>query len=514
VARPSASGIDADNPGTDGLSAVTRAASRPTLADLAGLVGGRVEGDPEVRIERVTHDSRRVLPGDLFATIPGFEVDGRAFVADAVERGAKAVLAPAPGPWAVPALIVEDVRAALGPIAHRLEGDVTERLPVVGVTGTNGKTTTTFLAAAVLARAYGEVAVLGTLGVLRGERVTKTGFTTPEAPDLARVLRELEEDGAGAVCMEVSSHAIELGRIRGMRFRAGAFTNLSEEHLDFHGTMERYGEIKLDFFRLLAEQGAFAAVNLDDVWGGRFVQAGPHGTWTYSLADPAADVVAERMEAAPGATRMVVRTPAGRFETRLALAGRFNAANALAAAALGVGLGVEPAEVGEALGEVRRVPGRYEVIEGGAVTAVVDYAHTPLAFERLLRAVRESGARRIFCVFGCGGERDRGKRPRMAHLAGSLADVVYVTIDNPRREPIERIMEDTLPGFAGTTARWERIDDRETAIRRAVAEAEPGDVVCLLGKGDEGYQWIGTTKHPFSDREIAERALAAREATS
>ncbi|MGH7543926.1 MAG: Mur ligase family protein, partial [Gemmatimonadota bacterium] len=238
----------------------------PTLADLARLVGGRVEGDPETRIEGIAHDSRRVEPGDLFAAVPGFERDGRSFVADAVERGARAVLVSAPGPWAVPALIVEDVRAALGPIAHRIEGDVTGRLAVVGVTGTNGKTTTSFLTAAVLAREYGDVAVLGTLGVRRGERVTQTGFTTPEAPDLARVFHELDEEGVGAVCMEVSSHAIELGRIRGIHFRAGAFTNLSEEHLDFHGTMERYGEVKLSFFRLLAEQDAFAAVNLDDVW--------------------------------------------------------------------------------------------------------------------------------------------------------------------------------------------------------------------------------------------------------
>jgi len=493
---------------------VTPSVPRPTLGDLARLVGGRIEGDPEIRIEGVALDSRRVEPGDLFAAVPGFEVDGRSFVSDAVTRGARAVLASAAGTWAVPTLIVGDVRAALGPIAHRIEGDVTGRLAVVGVTGTNGKTTTSFLTAAVLARGYGEVAVLGTLGVRRGERVTQTGFTTPEAPDLARVFRELDEDGVGAVSMEVSSHAIELGRIRGIRFRAGAFTNLSEEHLDFHGTMERYGEVKLSFFRMLAEQGAFAAVNVDDAWGGRFLEAGPAGAWTYSLEDPAADVHAERMEAAPDGTRLVVRTPAGRFETRLALAGRFNAANALAAGALGAGLGIEPAEIGEALGEVRRVPGRYEVIKGGGVTAIVDYAHTPFAFERLLRAVRESGARRIFSVFGCGGERDRGKRPRMARAAGSLSDVVYVTVDNPRRESIERIMKDTLPGFAGTSARWERIDDRETAIRRAVAEAEPGDVVCLLGKGDEGYQLIGTTRHPFSDREIAESALAARDASS
>jgi UDP-N-acetylmuramoyl-L-alanyl-D-glutamate--2,6-diaminopimelate ligase len=206
----------------------------------------------------------------------------------------------------------------------------------------------------------------------------------------------------------------------------------------------------------------------------------------------------------------VVRTPAGRFETRLALPGRFNAANALAAAAVGVGLGAAPAVVGEALSTVERVPGRFEVYRNAEATVIVDYAHTPLAFERILTAVRQSGAKRVFCVFGCGGERDRTKRPEMARIAGALADVVYVTVDNPRREPIEQIMEDALAGFAGTRARWERIDDRAAAIRRAVAEADPGDVVCLLGKGDEEYQLIGTTKHPFSDRAEAQAALAAR----
>jgi UDP-N-acetylmuramoyl-L-alanyl-D-glutamate--2,6-diaminopimelate ligase len=406
---------------------------------------------------------------------------------------------------------VADVRAAIGPITHRVHGDVTRRLDVVGVTGTNGKTTTSFLIAAVLQRRYGDTAVVGTLGVRRGERVVSTGLTTPEAPDLARVLRDLEKEGVKAVSMEVSSHAIELGRIGGIHFRAGVFTNLSEEHLDFHETMERYGEAKLSFFRMLAGQRAFAAVNRDDPWAERFLEAGPRGAWSYSLRDPVADVYAERIDVAPDGTRLIVRTPAGRFETRLALAGRFNVANALAAAAIGGGLGVRPAEMGEALARVRRVPGRYEVFHGAGVTAIVDYAHTPLAFERILKAVRDSGARRIFCVFGCGGERDRGKRPEMARIAGRLADVVYVTVDNPRREPIERIMADTLPGFAGTAARWERLDDREKAIERAISEAEPGDVVCLLGKGDENYQWVGTSKHPFSDRAIATRALAARE---
>ncbi len=219
---------------------------------------------------------------------------------------------------------------------------------------------------------------------------------------------------------------------------------------------------------------------------------------------------AERLEVEPGWTDLTVATPAGRFETRLAMAGRFNAANALAAATMGVALGIDPDAVGAALASVDRVPGRYEVYREGGVTAVVDYAHTPVAFERILRTVRDSGARRVFAIFGCGGDRDRSKRPEMARIAGALADVAYVTVDNPRREPIERIMDDTLAGFEEGAARWARVDDRAAAVRRAIDEAEVGDVVCLLGKGDEGYQLIGQTKYPYSDRDTARAALAAR----
>ncbi len=482
----------------------------PTLADLAARVSGRVVGDPAVRVRGVTHDSRRVEPGELFAAVSGFERDGHDYVGAAASAGAAAVLVGREGPWPVPAIVVDDVRAAMGPVSHAVWGDPTRDLVVAGVTGTNGKTTTSFLVAAVLGALHGETAILGTLGLRRGEGAVTTGFTTPEATDLARVFAELRADGVKAVSMEVSSHALELGRVEGTRFAGGAFTNLSGEHLDFHKTLEAYGEAKLRFFRMLAEADAFAAVNADDPWGERFRAAGPAGTWRYSLEDEAAEVFAERYQPAPDATRLVVRTPAGRFETRLALPGRFNAANALAAAAVGVGLGAAPSVVGEALGGVERVPGRFEVYRGGGLTVIVDYAHTPLAFDRVLTAIRHSGAKRVFSIFGCGGERDRTKRPEMARIAGELSDAVYVTVDNPRRESIEQIMEDTLAGFAGTLARWERIDDRATAIRRAVTEAEPGDVVCLLGKGDEEYQLIGTTKHPFSDREEARAALAAR----
>jgi UDP-N-acetylmuramoyl-L-alanyl-D-glutamate--2,6-diaminopimelate ligase len=483
----------------------------PTLAALAAIAGGRVVGDASVTVTGVTHDSRRVRPGMLFAAVSGFERDGHAFVPEAAAAGAAAVLVERDGSWPVPAIVVPDVRAALGPVSHAVYGDPSRELVVAGVTGTNGKTTTSFLVAAVLGARHGDAAILGTLGLRRGGRAAATGFTTPEAPDLARVMAELAQDGVRAVSMEVSSHALELGRVRGVRFAAGAFTNLSAEHLDFHKTLEAYGEAKLAFFRMLAEQGAFAVVNGDDAWGERFRAAGPAGTWRFSLEDDSAEVFSERYQPAPDGTRLVVRTPAGRFETRLALPGRFNAANALAAAAVGVGLGISPALVGEALATVERVPGRYEVYRGGGVTVVVDYAHTPLAFERILHAVRQSGAKRVSCIFGCGGERDRTKRPEMARVAATLADAVTLTVDNPRREPIEQIMEDTIAGFAGTRARWERMDDRAAAIRQAVALAEPGDVVVLLGKGDEEYQLIGTQKHPFSDRAEAQAALARRE---
>lgn len=486
-----------------------------TLGELAERVGGRLHGDPSTRVTGVTHDSRRVRPGDLFVAIPGFERDGHAFVQEAATAGAVAVMVERQGSWPVPSIEVADVRRAAGPVAHAVWGEPSRRLVVAGITGTNGKTTTSFLTAAVLEAGCGETAILGTLGLRRGERKIETGFTTPEASDLARELAALADDGVRAVSMEVSSHALDLGRVEGMEFDAGAFTNLSPEHLDYHDTLEEYGEVKLGFFRRLAEQDAMAAVNADDPWGERFAAAGPERTLRYSLTDPAADVFAESYAGDPSGTTLGVRVPAGRFDARLRLAGRFNAANALAAAAVGAGLEIAPERIGAALESVDRVPGRYEVYRGGGVTVVLDYAHTPLAFERILRTVRDTGAMRLFCVFGSGGERDRSKRPQMARIAGEVADVVYVTIDNPRREPLEQIMDDTLAGLEGSAARWERIDDRATAIRRAIVEeARPGDVVCLLGKGDEGYQLIGTTRHPHSDRDVALKALAERERTA
>ncbi len=488
---------------------MTVAVEAPRLSALAERVDGRVVGDDDPRVTGVSHDSRRVRPGDLFAAITGFEADGHRFVPAAVEAGAVAGLVDHEGAWPMPVIVVDDVRRAIGPVAHAVAGDPTTRMRVIGITGTNGKTTTTFMTAAVLGG--DEVATLGTLGARRGERVFKTGFTTPEAPDLARLFADLEREGVRSVVMEVSSHAIALERIGGIHFTAGGFTNLSPDHLDFHPTMEAYGEAKLDFFRLLREQHGFGVVNADDVWGDRFRAAGPDETWRFSESNPEAEVYAERMDVERDGTTMDVRTPRGRFTTRLSMAGRFNAANALAATALGVGLGAEPKAVGRALAGVDHVPGRYEVYRGVDITAVVDYAHTPEAIERVLLAVRGTRARRILCVFGCGGERDRTKRPEMARVAGTLAEVAILTTDNPRREPIDQIVADAIVGFDDTPARWERIDDRAAAIEYAIDEAEPGDVVCVLGKGDEEHILIGNQRIPFRDRDVVQRALAARD---
>ena len=489
---------------------VTIEASR--LSALAKRVDGRVVGGTDSCVTGVSHDSRRVRPGDLFAAIAGFETDGHRFIHSAAEAGATAALVEREGPWPVPVIVVDDVRRAIGPVAHAIAGDPTTRMRVIGITGTNGKTTTTFMTAAVLGD--DDAATLGTLGVRRRGRVIKTGLTTPEAPELARLFADLKQEGVTSVVMEVSSHAIALGRIGGIHFAAGAFTNLSPDHLDFHPTMEEYGEAKLDFFRLLREQHGFGAVNADDAWGERFRVAGPAGTWRFSARDSAAEVYAERVDVERDGTTMDVRTPRGRFTTRLSMAGRFNAANALAAAALGVGLGAEPEAAGRALAAVDHVPGRYEVYRGTDITVIVDYAHTPQAMERILLAVRDTGARRILCVFGCGGERDRTKRPKMAGVAGTLADIAILTTDNPRREPIDQIVSDTVAGFDDTAARWERIDDRAAAIEYAVGEAESGDVVCVLGKGDEEHILIGTQRIPFRDRDVVQRALAARDGSA
>ncbi|MFN2431912.1 MAG: UDP-N-acetylmuramoyl-L-alanyl-D-glutamate--2,6-diaminopimelate ligase [Gemmatimonadota bacterium] len=482
------------------------------LAEIARLARGTVHGPDATLVRGLTHDSREVEPGMLFCALPGLERDGAEFVPQAVGRGAAAVLARSAPSAAVPWVQVDEPRRVLGLLAQQLYGRPSERLAVVGITGTNGKTTTSFLAAAVLEAGLGSAAALGTLGLRRGDRQAPTAFTTPEAPQLARLMRELADEGVRALAMEVSSHALAQDRVRAVRFAAGVFTNLTHEHLDYHGTLEAYREAKLLLFDQLRESDGWGIVNLDDPAAEAFRARAPRRLLTYARERAGADVVAERVELAPEGSRVRVAARGERLDVQLALGGAFNVSNALAALAAGLALDVPPRLAAEALASVKRVPGRFELCRGAGRAVLIDYAHTPDAFERVLVTARQLTGGALTLVFGCGGERDREKRPLMGEIAGRLADRVYVTLDNPRREPLDRIMADVESGLRGGRAEWVRHDDRAGAIRRALGGSLPGDLVVLLGKGDERYQDVAGVKHPHSDRDVARAELAALEA--
>jgi UDP-N-acetylmuramoyl-L-alanyl-D-glutamate--2,6-diaminopimelate ligase len=482
------------------------------LSEVARLTGGLLHAAPEIRVRGLTHDSRRVRPGMLFCALPGLERDGAAFVTDALARGAAAVLAerePAPAaPW----VQVAEARRALGPLAQRFYGDPSREVSVVGITGTNGKTTTSFLTAAVLEEALGSGAALGTLGLRRGNRTVATGFTTPEAPELAALLYSLAVEGVRGLAMEVSSHALAQHRVDGLSFHTGVFTNLTHEHLDYHRTLDGYREAKLRLFDILREQDAWGVVNLDDASAEAFLARAPRRLLTYSQERPGADVRAEEVVLEGPESRVRTRVRGELLEVRVPLGGRFNVSNALAALSVGVALDLAPRRAAAALASVQRVPGRFEVYTGGGRTVLIDYAHTPDAFERVLSAARLLAPGELVLIFGCGGERDREKRPLMGEIAGRLADRVFLTMDNPRRELVEQIATEVAVGLARGRAAWLRLDDRADAIRRALSESKRGDLLVLLGKGDESYQEVNGVKLPHSDRDLARHELAALEA--
>ncbi len=490
------------------------------LVDLAAALPGaeRVSGadasnpgeNPNPDVLRIESDSRRVRAGDLFVAIRGEKFDGLAHSADAVARGAVAVVSDRPAPAGVtaPWVRVREPRRAMGLLAARLAGDPAERLVMAGVTGTNGKTTTTTLLEAILKRRYGQAGFLGTVGYRTPRRGVPADRTTPESTVIQQLLGEMVRDGARAAAMEVSSHALMMERVAGCRFDVAVFTNLTRDHLDFHGDMESYYAAKRLLFSL-RKPGAAGVVNADDPYGRRLLaeEAAPMVGFSPSGA-PDAAVRAENAECGLSGTRLDVVHSGGRFPVRSPLAGRFNVANLLAAAAAGLALGIEPADVAAGAASVGNVPGRFERVEAGQpYPIVVDYAHTPDALERLLAAVRELSDRRIVLVFGCGGDRDRGKRAPMGEIAGRMADVAIATSDNPRSERPEAILEDVAAGLRNAgAARSLLIPDRREAIRRAIALAKesPGEsVVVIAGKGHETVQVIGAEEIPFDDRRIA-----------
>jgi UDP-N-acetylmuramoyl-L-alanyl-D-glutamate--2,6-diaminopimelate ligase len=506
----------------------SRGPHAPPLSALTQGFPHRLAGAPgDPAVAALTLDSRRVAPGTLFAALPGLKADGRAFVAEAVRRGAVAVLGPAPAPADCPVPYVEtaDPRRATALVAAELAGRPHEKLVLCGVTGTSGKTTTSVLLDAVLGVAHARRGLFGTI-VYRGKggaaAETSAAHTTPEATDLCPMLADLVADGGTAAAMEVSSHALAQDRVAGLRYDVAVFTNLSRDHLDYHRGFEDYFAAKAKLFDLL-KPGGKAAINADDVYGRRLLER-----------LPAASVVAFTLEgrsfcrlkvypetSAEGVTLRCHDLATGsRFLVRSPLLGRPNAENLAAATAAGLALGYAPEAVAAALGGVAAVPGRLERVPNArGVTVLVDYAHKPAALEGVLRATREltvSGGR-LRVVFGCGGDRDRGKRPEMGDVAARLADDVVVTSDNPRSEDPATIVAEIRVGVEAAKKSGARADvayvlDRRAAIAAALGRAARGDVVVVAGKGHETYQLVGGATLPFDDRAEARAWFAAQDA--
>jgi UDP-N-acetylmuramoyl-L-alanyl-D-glutamate--2,6-diaminopimelate ligase len=486
---------------------------------IEGVQHRLLRGTGEEEVRALEHDSRRVTPGACFVCLPGSRFDGHAFAAEAAARGAAAVVLERevplpPGPAVVQ---VKETRVALAAFARAFYGEPARRLTVLGVTGTNGKTTTTYLLEAILAGAGKTVGVIGTIDYRCGTLKVPAERTTPEAPDLQALLRRMAELGATHVAMEVSSHSLALHRVDGVEFDVAVFTNLTQDHLDFHGSFEAYLEAKSRLFRGLgvgaAKTGPKTAVlNADDPQIERLRAETSVPVVTFGLESPA-DLTAEDVTLLSTGLRATLCTPWGRIPVRSGLLGGHNVANILGAAGAALAVGVPPAAVSTALAGLRGVPGRLEQIEGGQpFTVAVDYAHTPDALGRVLRAARALTAGRLLCLFGCGGDRDRGKRPLMGEAAGRLADVVILTSDNPRSEDPEAILDAIEAGVrkvSGGLGRTARIVNRAEAIAAGLAQARPGDFVLIAGKGHETYQIFGDRTIPFDDREVARRALSA-----
>ncbi len=468
-----------------------------------------------LRVAGLQYDSRKLDRDEVFFAFPGERVDGHDFIPQALERGAAAIVSERPAQTAARAswVQVSHGREALATAALNFYAWPDRRLSLTGVTGTNGKTTTVYLVDAVLRAAGFTTARLGTIEQTIAGESRATLNTTPESLDLVRLFVELERKGGTHATFEVSSHALKLRRVHGMAFHTVVFTNLTQDHLDFHGTLENYAAAKR---RLIEGAGGpaprFAVINTGDPWGKKWEKLSGTETLSYGFHSAAA-IRATELECDFEGVRFVAATPAGQFPVRSALLGRYNALNMLAA--VGVGLSYElPRDViAGGIGACRAVPGRLERVDCGQPFVVaVDYAHTDDALRQVIGAARElaqarSRPGRVITLFGCGGDRDRAKRPLMGEAAGSLSDLVVVTSDNPRSEDPNAIIHDAVIGLQRVSARYLAEEDRAAAIRMAIREAREGDIVILAGKGHETYQVVGSQNIAFDDREVAREAL-------
>ncbi|MGA8943199.1 MAG: UDP-N-acetylmuramoyl-L-alanyl-D-glutamate--2,6-diaminopimelate ligase [Thermoactinomyces sp.] len=479
----------------------------------------KATGDLTTRITGIQLDSRHVRPGDLFIALKGTKVDAHRFVKQAVAGGAAAVMVEeAVDVPEVPVIQVPDTRRAMAVVAAKFYGYPTQELKLIGITGTNGKTTTTYLIEQLLQHKGAAAGVIGTIQTkIRGTSLP-TRNTTPEAVELQKIFRMMLDEGCEYSVMEVSSHALDMGRTRGCQFHIGVFTNLTQDHLDYHGTMEKYREAKSLLFSQLGSayskelnRNPFAIFNADDKASAYFMKRTAAQVLTYGIDQPA-DVRAENIQFSSSGTSFLLKTFRGDVPVQIRLAGKFNVYNVLAAVSVALVEGMDLQQIQSGLAEIRGVAGRFEPVDlGQSFSVLVDYAHTPDSLENVLTTIREFARGRVICLVGCGGDRDRSKRPIMADIAAKYSDYAIFTSDNPRTEDPIAILEDMLAGVKSCPPeRYKVISDRRQAIHEAVKLAEPEDVILIAGKGHETYQEINGVRHHFDDREAARDAIKSR----
>jgi UDP-N-acetylmuramoyl-L-alanyl-D-glutamate--2,6-diaminopimelate ligase len=477
---------------------------------LESLPSCKMSGDANFTIEKMEYDSRRVGPDDLFVALEGHTDDGHKYIKSAIDKGAVAVVVQKDGDYRTKAkVLVSNTREALALLSNRFYDYPWRKMKLVGITGTNGKTTITYLVRSLLQQDNRKVGLVGTIAYWIDRQKIDAPNTTPESLDLQRMLARMTEQGIYAAVMEVSSHALVMHRVDGMEFDVAVFTNLNHEHLDFHLTMDAYREAKGRLFKKMKRKVGIAIINRDDPQWKYFYDLAEAKRWTYSLTSPDADFHAMSYTCTPKGSSIQLATPQREMFLQTKLIGESNVYNVIAAVAVGLALKIEPQAIKSGLENAEVVPGRMESIQAGqAFNLWIDYGHTPHAFEVLLRTARNMTSGRVLFLFGCGGDRDQGKRPLMGRVASCYADRIYLTEDNPRSEDPKAIIAQIMQGI-DDKSKVEIIIDRKEGIRKALEDAQPGDTLILAGKGHEEYQIIGDKKLHFSDKETALEFLSA-----
>ncbi len=474
------------------------------------LPSKKISGEVDFAIEKIEYDSRKISSGDLFVAIEGYSDDGHNYIHSAIKKGAVAVVVQKDGDFpAKTKIIVPDAREALALLAVRFFGFPFKKLKIVGITGTNGKTTISYLIRSIFKQNQKKVGLIGTIAYWMDDKKKKAINTTPESLDLQRMFSQMLEEKVSTVVMEVSSHALTLHRVDGTQFDVAVFTNLNREHLDFHQTMDAYRHAKGLLFKKLKEKGSCAVINMDDPNWRYFSQQTETKCLTYSLNDPNADFFTTNFICTPERSLINMATPAGEIKLDFKLIGESNIYNALASVAAGFALQIDPDTIKSGLEAVDGVPGRMERIQAGQDFNIwIDYGHTPHAFERLLKTAQKMTKGRLLFLFGCGGDRDQGKRPMMGKVASQYADLIFLTEDNPRSEDPDVIVQQIMYGIEDKN-KVQIIIDRKDGIKKALETARTGDTLVLAGKGHEDYQIIGDKKIHFSDKETVLKLLNA-----